>query len=40
MGGYDIFVTRYNSDTDNYLNPENVGMPFNSPFNDYMALSR
>ncbi|WP_321436295.1 tetratricopeptide repeat protein [uncultured Bacteroides sp.] len=38
MGGYDIFVTRYNSDTDNYLNPENVGMPFNSPFNDYMYV--
>ena len=38
VGGYDIFVTRYNSDTDNYLNPENVGMPFNSPFNDYMYV--
>lgn len=38
MGGYDIFVTRYNSDTDTYLTPENVGMPFNSPFNDYMYV--
>ncbi|NDV65917.1 tetratricopeptide repeat protein [Bacteroides sp. 224] len=36
MGGYDIFVTRYNSSTESYLNPDNVGMPFNSPFNDYM----
>lgn len=36
IGGYDIFVTRYNSETNSYLNPENVGMPFNSPFNDYM----
>ncbi|WP_321331786.1 hypothetical protein [uncultured Bacteroides sp.] len=36
MGGYDIFVTRYNTDTDDYLTPENVGMPFNSPYNDYM----
>ena len=36
MGGYDIFVTRYNTGTDSYLSPENVGMPFNSPFNDYM----
>lgn len=36
MGGYDIFVTRYNTDNDTYLSPENVGMPFNSPFNDYM----
>lgn len=38
MGGYDIFVTRYNSGTDSYLTPENVGMPFNSPYNDYMYV--
>lgn len=38
MGGYDIFVTRYNTETDTYLTPENVGMPFNSPFNDYMFV--
>lgn len=38
MGGYDIFVTRYNTGTDTYLTPENVGMPFNSPFNDYMYV--
>lgn len=36
MGGYDIYITRYNSATDSYLNPENVGMPINSPYNDYM----
>lgn len=38
IGGYDIFVTRYNTGTDTYLRPENVGMPFNSPFNDYMYV--
>lgn len=38
MGGYDIFVTRYNTNTDPYLTPENVGMPFNSPYNDYMYV--
>ena len=38
MGGYDIFVTRYNSGSETYLAPENVGMPFNSPFNDYMYV--
>lgn len=38
MGGYDIFVTRYNPDTDSYLSPENVGMPFNSPYNDYLYV--
>ena len=38
MGGYDIFVTRYNTNADTYLTPENVGMPFNSPYNDYMMV--
>lgn len=38
MGGYDIFITRYNTHTDGYLRPENVGMPFNSPYNDYMYV--
>lgn len=38
IGGYDIFVTRYNTNTDTYLTPENVGMPFNSPSNDYMYV--
>ena len=36
LGGYDIYVTRYNTDTKKYLKPENIGMPFNSPANDYL----
>ncbi|MGL5273062.1 MAG: tetratricopeptide repeat protein [Phocaeicola sp.] len=36
LGGYDLFVTRYNSETGHYFRPENVGMPFNSSANDYM----
>ena len=36
LGGYDIFVTRLNLNTGNYLVPENIGMPFNSIYNDYM----
>lgn len=36
LGGYDIFITRFNSGTNRYLLPENVGMPFNSTANDYM----
>lgn len=36
LGGYDIYMTRYDSDDHIYLSPENVGMPFNSPANDYM----
>lgn len=38
VGGYDIYVTRYNSATDRFLVPENLGMPFNSPANDYMMV--
>lgn len=38
MGGYDIFVTRYNKGSEKFLTPENVGMPFNSPYNDYMYV--
>lgn len=38
LGGYDIFVTRYNTDNDTYLRPDNVGMPFNSPYNDYLYV--
>jgi len=38
IGGYDLFITRYNPTTDSYLTPENIGMPFNSPFNDYMMV--
>ena len=38
IGGYDLFITRYNPATDTYLTPENMGMPFNSPFNDYMMV--
>lgn len=36
IGGYDIFVTRKDSETGNYLMPQNVGMPYNSPYDDYM----
>jgi hypothetical protein len=36
LGGYDIFVTRYDYESGKYLKPENLGMPFNSPANDYM----
>lgn len=38
LGGYDIFVTRYNPNTETYLAPEQLGMPFNSLYNDYMLV--
>ncbi len=36
MGEYDIFMTRYDADDRRFLIPENIGMPFNSPANDYL----
>jgi hypothetical protein len=36
LGGYDIYVTRYDSEDNEYLKPSNMGMPFNSTANDYM----
>lgn len=35
LGGYDIFVTR-RGDGDEYLQPQNIGMPYNSPYDDYL----
>lgn len=39
LGGYDIFMTRQNDNNDDgnmYYNPQNIGLPYNSPYNDYM----
>lgn len=36
LGGYDIFITRFSSEREDYMLPQNLGMPFNSVFNDYM----
>lgn len=36
IGGYDLFITRYNNNSDSYLAPEQLGMPFNSIYNDFM----
>lgn len=38
IGGYDLFVSRYNMNNDTYLTPERMGMPFNSPANDYLMV--
>jgi hypothetical protein len=35
LGGYDIYMTRRN-DEGGFYEPTNVGMPYNSPGNDYM----
>ena len=36
VGGYDIFTTLFDSETGKFFQPENYGLPFNSPANDYM----
>ena len=36
IGGYDIFMTRYDAHGNSFLKPENIGMPFNSEANDYL----
>lgn len=36
IGGYDIFVTRYDPETGSFLKAENIGMPFSSTANDYL----
>lgn len=38
LGGYDIFVTRYDGSTGEFLKPNNMGLPFNSTANDYMYV--
>lgn len=38
LGGYDLFVTRAGDDNTHYLKADNMGMPYNSPANDYMLV--
>lgn len=38
LGGYDIYASRLNSYTGRYMIPDNIGMPFNSPANDYLYV--
>ena len=35
LGGLDLFVTRFNSANGKFYKPENYGLPFKSPANDY-----
>jgi len=38
IGGYDLFVTRLNRTTNEYLLPDHLNMPFNSTANDYFLI--
>lgn len=36
MGGYDLFIAQKDPISGEYLQPLNLGMPFNSPYDDFM----
>lgn len=36
LGGYDIFVATRDAVTGEYMQPQNMGMPYNSPYDDFM----
>ncbi len=38
LGNYDLYATRYDSDSDQFYRPENMGFPYNSYANDYMLV--
>lgn len=38
LGGSDIYISRYNISTETYTTPENIGLPYNSPANEYFFL--
>ena len=38
LGGYDIYTSTYDKETQQFLPPVNIGMPFNSKANDYMLV--
>ena len=38
LGGYDIYVTRYDVNSAKFYKPENLGLPYNSKGNDYFCI--
>ena len=38
LGGLDLYVSRYNTATETYTHPENLGYPFNSEANEYLMV--
>lgn len=39
MGGYDIYKSVYNPSARKWSTPENLGFPFNSPYDDYLYVT-
>ncbi|MBR3443607.1 MAG: hypothetical protein IKG96_08110 [Bacteroidaceae bacterium] len=38
LGHYDLYVTRYDSDSEHFYKAENLGFPYNSYANDYLLV--
>lgn len=38
LGGFDLFITRYDFDTHTFLKPEQLRIPYNSPYNDLLYI--
>lgn len=38
LGGYDLYFSRMNVDTEQYLRPTLLGLPYSSPANDYLLV--
>lgn len=38
LGGYDIYVTRYDISSEKFYKPENMGLPYNSKDNDFYCI--
>ncbi len=39
LGGFDIYKIYYDNETQSFLEPINMGVPFNSPLDDYLFVS-
>ena len=39
MGGFDMYVSTWNEDQKEWGPPSNMGMPFSSPFNDFLFIN-
>ena len=39
MGGYDLYVSTWNEDQKEWGPPSNMGMPFSSPYNDFLFIN-
>ena len=39
MGGYDLYVSNWNSETNDWDMPVNMGFPYSSPYDDYLFVN-